>query len=276
MATIDEMNTDTMGIDRDFDNLMKATPNASPAPCAGKIWTCKIGETGRLPMGADGPMRTAVRAAYLAITGEEPAFLFSGWGAELTEPERAVVENRMPNITPPDPCDGCKRVNAAYEKLHDENRDLRTALGAQPAAAPTPSKGGCHHFCPRGQEERDPCIYAYHHSGTHRCAHGVEWESGSLIPFAQAMDLTHERRAADSSCPTRDPVVWADAASPFTGAQVLDLLKENEKLRSALRPFAERVVGMGMPRAKVDKDDLWVTIGFAQSVWLNAAKVLVK
>jgi hypothetical protein len=63
-----------------------------------KTWSCKIGEVDadRLPRGADYPMRRAIEAAYREITGQEPDFLFSGWGAELTEPERAVVENRLP------------------------------------------------------------------------------------------------------------------------------------------------------------------------------------
>lgn len=29
----------------------------------------------------------------------------------------------------------------------------------------------------------------------------------------------------------KEPVVWADAATPFTGRQVADLLRENERLR---------------------------------------------
>ena len=63
-----------------------------------KIWSCKIGEVNEslLPSGADGPMRDAVAKAYREITGCDPEFIFSGWGAELTEGERAVVENRMP------------------------------------------------------------------------------------------------------------------------------------------------------------------------------------
>lgn len=60
------------------------------------IWTCKIGETNNLPMGADFPMREAVRRAYWEITGTQPEFIFSGWGGELNENERAVVENRPP------------------------------------------------------------------------------------------------------------------------------------------------------------------------------------
>lgn len=53
-------------------------------------WSCKIGEADRdkLPDGADSPMRTAVARAYKELTGEEPKFIFSGWGAELTQVEQ--------------------------------------------------------------------------------------------------------------------------------------------------------------------------------------------
>jgi hypothetical protein len=62
-------------------------------------WFCQIGETerGELPHECDGPMREAVREAYLKITGKEPKFIFSGWGDELQECRRAVVENREPD-----------------------------------------------------------------------------------------------------------------------------------------------------------------------------------
>lgn len=64
-----------------------------------KIWDCKIGEIdpNLLPKGADWPMRRAVEEAYYELTGEWPKFIFSGWGAELDEYERAVVEDRPPN-----------------------------------------------------------------------------------------------------------------------------------------------------------------------------------
>lgn len=60
-----------------------------------KIWTCKIGEVDaeKLPCGADLPMRKAIVAAYRQITGEEPEFIFSGWGGELDEGERLVAQN---------------------------------------------------------------------------------------------------------------------------------------------------------------------------------------
>jgi hypothetical protein len=61
-----------------------------------RIWTCKIGESEFDHSGMDSPMREAVREAYKRVTGVEAEFLFSGWGGELTEPERAVVENRCP------------------------------------------------------------------------------------------------------------------------------------------------------------------------------------
>jgi hypothetical protein len=64
-----------------------------------KIWSCKIGEVHpeALADGADAPMRTAVRHAFIVVTGQEPLFIFSGWGAQLDETERAVVENRPPS-----------------------------------------------------------------------------------------------------------------------------------------------------------------------------------
>ena len=64
------------------------------------IWTCKIGgDVANFPHGgADLPMRKAIAHAYRELTGCEPEFLFSGWGGTLTEPERAVVENRLPSL----------------------------------------------------------------------------------------------------------------------------------------------------------------------------------
>lgn len=64
-----------------------------------KVWSCKIGEcdAALLPDGADAPMRAAVESAYRELTGFDAAFNFSGWGAELDESERAVVENREPS-----------------------------------------------------------------------------------------------------------------------------------------------------------------------------------
>ena len=64
---------------------------------APRTWYCKIGEGYLRVDGADRPMREAVAAAYRELTGEEPDFIFSGWGAELTESERAVVEDRLPD-----------------------------------------------------------------------------------------------------------------------------------------------------------------------------------
>jgi hypothetical protein len=66
-------------------------PEASPDGLA--MWSCKIGEVdrSRLPYGCDGPMRRAVMAAYEAVTGAEPEFVFSGWGGALNVAERDVV-----------------------------------------------------------------------------------------------------------------------------------------------------------------------------------------
>jgi len=62
-----------------------------------KCWDCKIGpKPDDLPSGADLPMRMAIAKAYKEITGKEPEWIFSGWGAELIECEIAVVEDREP------------------------------------------------------------------------------------------------------------------------------------------------------------------------------------
>jgi hypothetical protein len=63
-----------------------------------RTWGCKIGEVdaSKLPPGADFPMREAIERAYTELTGEPPAFIFSGWAAELTEGERAAHEDRLP------------------------------------------------------------------------------------------------------------------------------------------------------------------------------------
>lgn len=69
------------------------------------VWHCKVGVIGSavLPKGADAPMRHAVHEAFSKLTALDPEFIFSGWGATLTEPELAVVENRLPregNVMP--------------------------------------------------------------------------------------------------------------------------------------------------------------------------------
>lgn len=73
---------------------------SDPRPGDGTIWECKIGQARRLPCDADAPMREAVRRAYVTLTGEEPGFIFSGWGGQLTEGERVVVEQQRPHAKP--------------------------------------------------------------------------------------------------------------------------------------------------------------------------------
>lgn len=66
----------------------------------GRIWTCKVGES-EPAIGfagtADEPMRQAVEDEFKKVTGQDPDFIFSGWGGELTEGERATVEDREPD-----------------------------------------------------------------------------------------------------------------------------------------------------------------------------------
>ena len=65
-----------------------------------KIWSCKIGEVdvSKLPSGSDAPMREAVETAYQKLTGQEPKFCISGWGAELDEDEREIVTDKQSTI----------------------------------------------------------------------------------------------------------------------------------------------------------------------------------
>lgn len=66
-----------------------------------RIWTCKIGaQQGQLK---DEHFRSAVIQAYQELTGMEPDFIFSGWDGVLTEPERAVVEDRLPEPSTGEP-----------------------------------------------------------------------------------------------------------------------------------------------------------------------------
>jgi hypothetical protein len=64
------------------------------------IWECKIGGIAAvdLPNGCDAPMRMAVEREFKRLTGAEEDFTFSGWGASLTEEERAAYENRLPDL----------------------------------------------------------------------------------------------------------------------------------------------------------------------------------
>lgn len=136
------------------------------------IWSCKIGETDRalLPSGSDGPMRDAIAAAFYALTGHPPHFLFSGWGAELTEPERAVVENREPKeigaagVAPPQAPDRRQsqrrsEANTARSEAGPERRSFterRVAAGVAPSVTWYPCACGAEHdtpTCPFGVAE---------------------------------------------------------------------------------------------------------------------------
>jgi hypothetical protein len=71
------------------------------------IWECKIGEVenSNVPDGGDSPMRKAVEAAYIKLTGKAPEFIFSGWGAKLDGWEQSIVDrDRKPK------CDECRSL----------------------------------------------------------------------------------------------------------------------------------------------------------------------
>lgn len=118
-----------------------------------RIWSCKIGgDAGELPDGCDRPMREAIAKAYQAITGREPEFIFSGWAAQLTESERAVVENREPrtefwckhckqSTVPPEQCisTGCQKPAVGASVLCQEHYDaLPSAMRGENGSGSTP------------------------------------------------------------------------------------------------------------------------------------------
>jgi len=104
---------------------------ASPPPqqddkIVGRIWECKIGNANTVPPGADQPMREAVYRAYLSITGKDPEFIFSGWGAELTEGETEVVAaeaKRKLIVQPPTTADIEDEDFEKEEELEDGDDD---------------------------------------------------------------------------------------------------------------------------------------------------------
>lgn len=80
-------------------NLRSVLPHlvlAQEETTGGKIWSCKIGEADseQVPDATDLPMRNVVAQAYRALTGVEPKFIFSGWGAKLTRIEREVANGK--------------------------------------------------------------------------------------------------------------------------------------------------------------------------------------
>jgi hypothetical protein len=80
-----------------------------------KTWVCKIGEVDAIGGGMDLPMRAAVERAYTEITGQQPEFIFSGWEDDaLTEPERAVVENREPSAEYEAECGGAQWLSGSH------------------------------------------------------------------------------------------------------------------------------------------------------------------
>ena len=81
------------------------------------IWECKIGEAdaAKLPDGCDAPMR----AAFVKLTGEEPEYIFSGWGASLTEGESAVLTHYREAPPEPEPVheDGVPPVRVVTDAI---------------------------------------------------------------------------------------------------------------------------------------------------------------
>jgi hypothetical protein len=83
-----------------------------------KIWSCKVGyaDADRLPPGSDGPMRDAVQDAFEQLTGLAPDFTFSGWGAQLSPGELAVVNDTDPPEWPGELVDALKALADEHGK----------------------------------------------------------------------------------------------------------------------------------------------------------------
>lgn len=97
-----------------------------------RTWFCKIGESAKVPheipvrqpgslaaprmLTSDQFMRVAVEEAYEMLTGERCTFTFSGWGAELDESQRAVVEDREPDYF---------KTGDLETRLHDLREEFR-------------------------------------------------------------------------------------------------------------------------------------------------------
>jgi hypothetical protein len=65
------------------------------------MWICKIGARSgamRLASGVDEVMRKAAREAFRSVTGMDAEFIFSGWGGDLTEAEKLIVDDRVPEM----------------------------------------------------------------------------------------------------------------------------------------------------------------------------------
>lgn len=113
-----------------------------------KIWSCKIGEVADadVPQGGDAPMRDAVYRAFERVTGKVPQFCFSGWAAELTEGERACVEDRLP--APPTGLEliGWERErqveSEGWTSEHDDEHDRRELAKAAASYALHAGTGG--------------------------------------------------------------------------------------------------------------------------------------
>lgn len=85
-------------------------------PMSEQIWKCTIGgQSAPLPPGSDWPMRVAVRIAFEKLAGRPAEFCFSGWGAKLSEAQRAVVEDREPN---PEPTDSAAEIARLREEVN--------------------------------------------------------------------------------------------------------------------------------------------------------------
>ncbi len=211
-------------------NAAPAAPQAAGA-VAERIWFCKIGgKIAELPKGADFPMRQAVQTAFLAVTGVDCEFTFSGWGGTLTEPQRAVVENRLPS--------------AEYEaEWHRQNAAAppAPAQAALPAEPVMPRSWGTAPFYASHCEISE--VRKLHASALALHAAALAWKAeaerlAKSVEHYEQWVADHFDCVTDVTVDKCKPTIAAEAARDEAQRQLAEARAEVERLKAAANdPF---------------------------------------
>jgi len=59
------------------------------------VWNCTLVVRGKLPEGADLPMREVLRMAVFHMTGSYPDAMFTNWGRKLSPIQLKIVRDRQ-------------------------------------------------------------------------------------------------------------------------------------------------------------------------------------
>jgi hypothetical protein len=147
----------------------------------------------------------------------------------------------------------CHDETACFERRHPSYKAQRTSK-ATPVEGMLRSGEVCWRIqraCDEATDETRPgLLLAY--GLVLRMAGATRLEGAQISGSAEPIIGDVPRHSTPARAPEeagtfrgRDSIVWADDASPFTGAQVRDLLDENERLRAALRTDGARLATDG-------------------------------